>query len=575
MPTPTPTPTPTATPSPTPTPTPTPPPVDPVENAEDHEDPTDYVWDTGDIIDIELNDTLITVNAVGVATVNGSKVTIMSAGNYRINGSLTDGQVIVNTDDEETVRLILNGVNIHCNTSSPVYIEDAKKVILVLQEDTENHVSDGISYNLEPDTDEPNAAVFSKTDLTIFGNGSLSVEANYNDGIVSKDGFIIKSGNINVSSVDDGIRGKDYLVVKGGNITLNVGGDGLKSDNADDLTMGYISVETGKLNITCGGDAVQATTDVIIFDGEVNLTSGGGSNVTSEGSSTKGVKAGVSIVIDNGTLVVDSADDAFHSNKRMTINGGSFLVSTGDDGFHADIYLEINGGTINITKCYEGLESAVITINNGTIHLIASDDGINVASDGDGNNPWTPYDNVTYTGDQFLYINGGYIHVDSSGDGVDVNGEIVMNDGVLIVNGPPSGLDAAFDRITFKMNGGFMIAAGNSLIAEGPSTSSTQYTVMVRYFIMDPKTFPGDTLFHIRTIEGEEVVTFAPAKQYSSVVFSSPELTLGTTYEIYVGGNTTGTTKNGVYTNGTYTPGTYYRNFTISNIITVVPTFPL
>jgi hypothetical protein len=73
-------------------------------------------------------------------------------------------------------------------------------------------VADGASYVLEEGTDEPNAAIFSKSDLTIFGAGSLNVDGNYNDGIASKDGLIIKSGTISVTSVDDGIRGKDYLI---------------------------------------------------------------------------------------------------------------------------------------------------------------------------------------------------------------------------------------------------------------------------------------------------------------------------------------------------------------------------
>ena len=164
-----------------------------------------------------------------------------------------------------------------------------------------------------------------------------------------------------MSSLDGGIRGKDYLVVKGGAVTLSSGGDGLKSDNVDDVTMGYVSVETGVVNVTCSGDAFQVATDVIIADGEISLTSGGGStSFLGEGVSAKGIKASVSVIIDTGTFMIDSADDAVHSNENITINGGSFTVLTGDDGFHADTYLIINGGNINILDCFEGLESSVI-----------------------------------------------------------------------------------------------------------------------------------------------------------------------------------------------------------------------
>ena len=92
-----------------------------------------------------------------------------------------------------------------------------------------------------------------KTNLSIYGDGTLTVKGNYNDGITSKDGLIISSGNISVSSADDGIRGKDYLVIKSGTININAGGDGIISDNEEDVGMGYINIDDGVLNITSGG----------------------------------------------------------------------------------------------------------------------------------------------------------------------------------------------------------------------------------------------------------------------------------------------------------------------------------
>jgi hypothetical protein len=61
-----------------------------------------------------------------------------------------------------------------------------------------------------------------------------------------------------------------------------------------------------------------------------------------------------------------------------------FSISSGDDGMHADSNLEINGDEIYISQSYEGLESAIITINHGDIYIVSSDDGINVAGGGDG-----------------------------------------------------------------------------------------------------------------------------------------------------------------------------------------------
>ena len=63
-----------------------------------------------------------------------------------------------------------------------------------------------------------------------------------------------------------------------GNYNLVAGGDGLKSDNAEDVTRGYISVDTGAIHIAAGGDGFDARTDVIIKSGQISLASGGGSS---------------------------------------------------------------------------------------------------------------------------------------------------------------------------------------------------------------------------------------------------------------------------------------------------------
>jgi hypothetical protein len=554
--TPNPTPTPTPTPVPTPTPSPTPPPA---ENAEDHEDPADYVWNNLDVIDVELNGNSINVNEIGVATVDGSTLTITSAADYRISGYLTDGQIIVDTDDNETVRLILNGVNITCSTSSPIFIADAEKVIVVLEIGTENYLTDGLSYILEEGTDEPNAALFSRSDLTIYGEGSIVIEGNYNDGIASKDGLIIKSGTIAVNSVDDGIRGKDYLVVKGGTVILDVDGDGLKSDNDADGTMGYVSVEAGVINVVSGRDAISAETDVIVINGNLTLTSGGGSNSFAS-ASAKGIKGLVSVIIYDGTFTIDSADDAVHSNRAVIINGGFFVVSTGDDAFHADDSLEINGGTIDITKCFEGLESNVITINDGHIELNSSDDGINIAGGNDGDNPWAPPNP-----NQWLHINGGYIVISAVADGIDSNGYMDMSGGTVIINGPTDSFNAAVDygSGTFNMTGGTLIAVGSSGMAQGPSQGSTQYSILINLDSMRTA-----RLIHLNTTSGE-VFTFMPTKRFQSIVYSSPQLAPGQ-YSLYLGGSSTGIPTDGLYEGGVYTPGIEYRSFTITGIVTTI-----
>jgi hypothetical protein len=255
-------------------------------NISGSEDPDDYVWDGNRIVDIVLDGTSIIENSDSV-TVTGSKVTIISSGTYNITGSLTDGQIIVNTDDEQIVRLIFNGINITCSNSAPVYIKKAAKAMIVLADNTENYVTDGASYILNSNN-EPDAAIFSKSYISFFGAGKLTVDGNFKDGIAGKDGLIIKSGTININSADDGIRGKDYIIIRDGNITVKSGGDGLKSDNDEDADYGYIDIEKGTCNITASQDGINAQTRLNIDDGTFIITTGGGAGSAKSPSDKEG-----------------------------------------------------------------------------------------------------------------------------------------------------------------------------------------------------------------------------------------------------------------------------------------------
>lgn len=198
---------------------------------------------------LALKGNSIETNSSTIKFAGRNMAVITSPGTYEISGCLADGQIIVDTQDSGTVKLILKGVSINCSRSAPICIWRASKVVIFLEAGTENLVSDGASYLFANLTDnEPNAAIFSKADLIISGEGMLKVIGNYKDGIASKDSLTIESGTIMVQAVDDGIRGKDCLIIRGGTLILDVGGDGLKSDNTLNAALGYITVEKGGNN---------------------------------------------------------------------------------------------------------------------------------------------------------------------------------------------------------------------------------------------------------------------------------------------------------------------------------------
>lgn len=543
-----------------------------------HEAASDYTWDVNDEIPVSLNGASASAESSSVQ-VDGSTVTIIAGGTYRLSGNLTNGQVIVDSQDKQVVRLILAGVEITSNSSAPLYITDAEKVVIILAENSHNVLTDGSAYTYtNAEDEEPNAALFSAADLTLFGNGELTVKANFNDGIVSKDGLVIASGSIVVDAADDGIRGKDYVVVKDGSLIINATGDGLKSDNDADAALGYIVIDNGVINIAAGSDAVTAQTSVQVNNGALTLASGGGSGSwVDETLSAKGIKGLSSVTLNGGSLTINSADDSIHSNGVITINDGELYLTSADDGIHADTSLTINGGEITVSESYEGIESALITLNCGTLRIKASDDGINVASGVDGSGGMfggrpggdPGGDMFAATGDYYLYINGGYVVVNADGDGLDANGGIVMTGGLLLVNGPTNNGNGALDYLsTLIIRGGTLVAVGSSGMAQAASADSTQNSVLIN---LDTAVQAG-TVIHIQDSAGNSLLSFSPVKTFQSILFTSPELKSGENYTVSLGGALSGEVLDGLATSAGYTGGTQYASFDVSSSVIILGT---
>ncbi|MEG2018668.1 MAG: carbohydrate-binding domain-containing protein [Clostridium sp.] len=226
---------------------------------------------------IQLNGTDATITGSG-AEVKDGKITIKSTGVYVVSGKLDNGQILVDVADKGTVKLVLNGAEINSSDNAPIYVMNAGKAIISLEEGTENIVSDGEKYVLTDGSgDEPSAAIFSKDNLIINGKGKLTVHGNYNDGIASKDDLKIIGGNIEIHSVDDGLIGKDMVAVKDGNITIEAGGDGVKTTNDTEASKGFIAIEAGTFNIKASKDGMQGESYVLVAGGSINIESGGGS----------------------------------------------------------------------------------------------------------------------------------------------------------------------------------------------------------------------------------------------------------------------------------------------------------
>ncbi|MGX7411895.1 carbohydrate-binding domain-containing protein [Enterococcus caccae] len=540
----------------------------------------DESYDEKTATKIKLNDSGSTITGSGVSE-KDTTISITAGGTYIVSGDY-HGQIKVNVTDE-TVHLVLNNVEISNDSSSAIYVQQAKKVITTLVQGTKNILSDGTDYSLaSADQTEPDAAFYSKDDLTINGTGNLEVSGNYSNGIRSKDDLVITNGTIEVSAKNNAIKGKDSVSIADGVFTLNtVEGDGIQANNSADADKGWIAIDGGDFTVQSGNDGIQAETNLSVSNAKLQIQTATGYDDQSINAtaSYKGLKASGNIVIEDGTFDLNTTDDAIHSKAAVTINNGTFSLASGDDGIHADNELLINNGTIKVSQSYEGLEGATVTINNGDISVTASDDGINAAGGSSGETDTggqfgadsfdEPNGQPGIGGDntKFIEINGGTTYVNTDGDGIDSNGDVRMTDGTLIVNGPTDNGNAALDYDgTFTMNGGVFVASGSSGMAMSASDSSAQAALSL-YF---DKTQKAETLINLKNSAGDTIISFAPEKDFSHIAISSPTLKVGETVILSTGGSESGTAKNGVYSNGNYSKGTELAKISIDNILTSV-----
>lgn len=539
-------------------------------------------------------------------TISGANVTITASSEISVSGESTSGQLAVNVDKtaepEGKVVLNLEGLTLSNSSAAPIYVEAiGDEVQISAKNGTTNTISDGTSHtdtyvDSDGNTNTVNGAIFSRDDLKLKGKGTLIVNGNTEDGIVCKNDLKIWNGNITVNAADDSIRGNDSVRIgdpdaadySSLSVTVNTnngssGGDGIKT-NSDEDGKGYVTINGGTVNIDSYADGIQAEQTFTMNGGELNITTYQGSNFTGSASggnggwgggmggndgnsnktdiSAKGIKAvgvydeagttwqsGGDLIVNGGTITIDSSDDSLHCGGDMQLLGGSMTLATADDGAHSDHALTIGstGGDydapyVNITKSYEGIEGVDITQNSGTVMVTSSDDGYNAAggADSSGNNnsggwgqgSWGgPGGGSSSDGSQTMTFNGGYAYVNAAGDGLDSNGNIYFNGGYVFVsqtgggNGP---LDCGDSNNSITYSGGTVIAAGSSDMFETPSSYS---------FLSTTSVSAGQTIT-FTDASGNVLATFTLPNGSAEMVMCSQESSV----TCYTGGTLSGTT---------------------------------
>ena len=475
-------------------------------------------------------------------------------------------------------------------------------------------------------------------DLVITG-GRLTVNS-LSHALRGKDSVAILDGTFVLTSQKDGIQAsntedstKGWVQIDGGNFTIQSSGDGIQAET-------NLSIYDGSFTITSGGGAVNGADHTenrgggfgrpggnrpdsangqtspempsqpaeggqtpsempsqpaegeqsssgnesdyseLIFDpDDFDDTSTDDSDTT---VSTKGIKAGNALLIQQGTFVIDSADDAIHSNYSVTIDGGSFQLSSGDDGIHAEAYLNINGGTTTIAESYEGLEAAQIHISGGTTQVSSSDDGLNAT----GGSSFELVDGLlvlkdisssdteqTFCGRGGMFevedncditISGGNLTVTTSnGDGIDSNGSLNVSGGTVLVFGSSSGGEGALDYTgSSSISGGTLVALGSSGMAQSMEPDDSHATLMVTW----DEVQPAGTRLTLCTQQGEILCSLQSTNSFQTAVISTDSLSAGQEVSLYTGGTVNSDSQ--LLTMGTLSDGELLCEVTLAEGVT-------
>ena len=185
----------------------------------------------------------------------------------------------------------------------------------------------------------------------------------------------LEDGNIYVNSKD-----KVKLRLSGTSITSS-DGPAIYFANAKKA---FITITENTENyLTDSSSYTDEDADGALFSND-DLEIKGAGTLTVTGNYKHGIAGDDDVVIENGTLSIQSVEHGIKANDLLQIIGGDITVTakTGK-GMKAGQELIIDDGTLNITnEQSEAMESkGTLTINGGTLNLTAADDGINTGND--------------------------------------------------------------------------------------------------------------------------------------------------------------------------------------------------
>ena len=507
----------------------------------------DLSWDSSDEKTIDLTNPAA---ADGVSVESGT-ITITSGGTYRLSGEY-NGQVKIEAAKTDTVRLVLDNAKITNSTGAAINVVSAAEAIIYTAAGTTNTVADEANYTATGD-DDPDAAIYSAANLTLAGEGSLSVKGSYEEGIHTTGGLVIASGTLEVNAANTGIKGKDYVDITGGIVNVTAAQDGIKSTNTDDESKGFTRLSAGSVTVSAGDDGLKAPRTLEISGGTLNIE-----------KSNEGIEAQYINILD-GDVTVNSTDDGINASLKDSSSDTSSDTTSGTAAAGQQTQQNQNGqaqqasaGGGTAPGGNQGSTgqsgNAGQTGNTGQQNSSTGQNTTNTTQNSTGQNtdgqsstgqnqqnmPQPPADGAMPGGgggtfevvDAAINISGGTVVVNAEGDGIDSNGTATFSGGTVTVNGPTAGGNNALDSNgDLLLNGGTVTAGSTADMFEAPSSASTSGYLK----ITDSSTLTQGSTIQVTDSSGTVVANYKITKSgVQLVVISNKNIVKGQSYTVSV-----------------------------------------
>ncbi len=292
-------------------------------------------------------------------------------GSYVFSGEGT-GSIVVKKQATGDAILYLNGLTLTSAFTALITVNKDSTAACTVHAvaGTVNNLTDAVQNNDEVYTANAmaeNAVIKGKagSTLVITGGGTLNLTANGKNGIKANNLLTIEGDvTLNVTAPDNGISGENQITINSGAVTVTTReGDGIKAA-ADDQPVGALVINGGTVTVDSYGDCLQATASVTITGGTLDLTAYGGHAVTYNGDSdaypsAKGIKVSGDYTVTDETTGAQTEVAA--TDCQLVISGGVFTINTPDDAIHSDQDVTITGGRFTIQTADDAIHAEYVT----------------------------------------------------------------------------------------------------------------------------------------------------------------------------------------------------------------------